>query len=329
MSDDMQFSAPRLTVVVLNYRTPNLTIDCLHSLVSEVVSLPGTHVVVVDNASNDGSVERIQQAIIAEHWSDWITLMPLDHNGGYAAGNNAAIRSALASEAPSEYILLLNPDTVVRPGAISALINFMDKHPQVGIAGSRLEDPDGTPQRSAFRFPSLLSELNDGLRLGVVTKLLSNWIIAPPVPEAACQTDWVAGASMIVRRQVFESIGLMDEKYFLYYEEVDFCLAARRAGWPCWYVPESRVVHLVGQSSGVTDTKRKPKRRPTYWFDSRRRFFVKNYGWWYAILTEIVWASSFTFWRIRRVIQRKPDTDPPNFLKDFLLNSVLVKGVEI
>jgi hypothetical protein len=89
------------------------------------------------------------------------------------------------------------------------------------------------------------------------------------------------------------------------------------------------VVHYVGQSSGVTDTKIKPKRRPTYWFDSRRRFFVKNYGWWYAILTEIAWASGFALWRLRRIIQAKPDNDPPNFLKDFVLNSVLVKGGEI
>jgi N-acetylglucosaminyl-diphospho-decaprenol L-rhamnosyltransferase len=174
-----------------------------------------------------------------------------------------------------------------------------------------------------------LSELDGGLRLGFVTALLSPWIVAPPVSETACQTDWVAGASMIIRRQVFADAGLMDEKYFLYYEEVDFCLAARRAGWPCWYVPESRVIHFVGQSSGVTDTKIKPKRRPTYWFDSRRRFFVKNYGWWYALLTEIVWTLSYGLWRVRRAVQRKPDEDPPNFLIDFLRNSVLVKGVEI
>lgn len=328
MFDTQQMNRPQLAIIILNYRTPKLTVDCLHSLVEEVTSLPDIRVIVVDNASNDGSVEIIQTAVTTENWN-WVTVLPLDHNGGYAAGNNAAIRSLLASDQPPNYVLLLNPDTVVHPGAVSALVNFMDKHPQVGIAGSRLEDPDGTPQRSAFRFPSVLSELNDGLRLGVVTQLLSKWIVAPPVSEVACQTDWVAGASMIVRHQVFDTIGLMDEKYFLYYEEVDFCLAAHRAGWICWYVPESRVIHFVGQSSGITDTKQKPKRRPAYWFDSRRRFFVKNYGWAYAVLTELVWASSFAAWRLRRVIQRKPDDDPPNFLQDFLLNSVLMKGVEI
>jgi N-acetylglucosaminyl-diphospho-decaprenol L-rhamnosyltransferase len=160
-----------------------------------------------------------------------------------------------------------------------------------------------------------------------VTQMLAQKVVPIlPVTEAIQQVDWVAGASMIVRRQVFETAGLMDEKYFLYFEEVDFCIAAKNAGWTCWYVPESRVVHYVGQSSGVTDTKRKAKRRPAYWFDSRRRFFVKNYGWSYAVLTEIAWASGFALWRVRQVIQQKPDDDPPNMLGDFILNSVLLKG---
>lgn len=326
----------RLFIVIVNYRTANLTIDCLRSLVSEVceaepvhgASLPKTRVVVTDNASGDSSVEQIQTAIETEGWGDWVTLKPLERNGGFAYGNNAAIRPVLASPNPPPYILLLNPDTIVRPGALTALVDFMDEHPDVGIAGSRLEDPDGTPQRSAFRFHSILSEFEFGLRLGVVSKLLANWVVAPPVSDEVGLTDWVAGASMIVRREVFEAAGLMDEDYFMYYEEMDFCLQAKKAGWSCWYVPQSHVVHLVGQSSGVTDTKRPPKRLPQYWFDSRRRYFLKNYGWLYTALADIAWASGFAFWRLRRVIQGKPDSDPPNFLSDFLRNSVLLKGSE-
>ncbi len=318
-----------LLVVILNYRTPGLTIDCLRSLVDEVRSLSGTHVIVTDNASGDGSVEQIQAAIDTQGWSEWATLLPLEYNGGYAFGNNAGISLGLNSTNQPPYFILLNPDTVVRPGALKALVDFMDEHPHVGIAGSRLEDPDGTPQRSAFRFPTILSELDSGLRLGIVSKLLSKWVVAPSPPEETCQTDWVAGASMIVRREVFESVGLLDEKYFLYFEEVDFCLQAKKSGWPCWYVPDSRVVHLVGQSSGVTDTKRPPKRLPTYWFDSRRRYFIKHHGWLYAALTDVVWFSSFLVWRWRRVIQRKPDTDPPQLMSDFLLNSVFLKGGQV
>lgn len=322
-------SSLRLLVVILNYRTPSLTIDCLRSLAGEVRSLFGTRVIVADNASGDGSVEQIQAAIDFEGWGEWASILPLEHNGGYAFGNNVAIATALRSPLPPPYFLLLNPDTIVRPNAIQMLVDFMEEHPEIGIAGSRLEDPDGTPQCSAFRFPSILSELDSSLRLGVVSKLLSKWVVAPPVSEETCQSDWVAGASMIVRREVFESVGLLDEKYFLYFEEVDFCLRANKSGWPCWYVPNSRVVHLVGQSSGVTDTKRPPRRLPKYWFDSRRRYFLKNHGWLYATLADAAWFFGFVLWRWRRVIQHKPDLDPPKLLSDFLFNSVFLKRGQV
>ncbi|AFY77766.1 putative glycosyltransferase [Pleurocapsa sp. PCC 7327] len=308
----------KVLIVIVNYRTPTLTIDCLHSLANEVESLPNLSAIVVDNDSGDGSIEQIETAIKTQGRSHWATILAAERNGGYAYGNNLAIRPALASSHPPDYILLLNPDTIARPAAIKTLVDFMEQHPQVGIVGSRLEDPDGTPQHSAFRFHTLLSELESGLRLGVVSRLLSKWIIAPSVSEVACQTDWVAGASMMIRREVFESIGLMDEEYFMYYEEVDFCLQAKKAGWSCWYVPESRVVHLVGQSSGVTNTKIPPQRRPQYWFDSRRRYFLKNHGWMYAALADFLWLFGFILWRVRRVIQRKPDPDPPYLLEDFL-----------
>lgn len=315
-----------LLVVIVNYRTANLTVDCLESLVDEIKALPGTQVVVTDNDSGDDSVEKIAAAIARNQWQDWVELMPLERNGGFAFGNNAAIRPPLEKGELPPYVLLLNPDTVVRSGALKELVEFMEKHPQIGIAGSRLEDPDGTPQQSAFRFPSFLSELDYSLRFGPISKLLNRWTLALPVSDTPHPTDWVAGASMIIRRQVFEAIGLIDENYFMYFEEVDFCLRANRAGWPCWYVPESHVVHLVGQSSGVTDTKRPPKRMPTYWFDSRRRYFLKNHGWIYAVLADTAWIVGFSLWRGRRRIQRKPDTDPPKYLSDFLINSVFVKG---
>ena len=133
---------------------------------------------------------------------------------------------------------------------------------------------------------------------------------------------------MMIRREVFESIGLMDEEYFLYYEETDFCLQAKRAGWSCWYVPDSRVMHIAGQSTGVTDRNAAPKRLPQYLFDSRRRYFVKNHGFVYAVCTDLVWSLGYTAWSIRRVIQRKPDTDPPYFLADYLRNNVLFKAVQ-
>lgn len=323
-----RLSSPSLLIVIVNYQTPQLVVDCLQSLQPEIQSLANIRVVVADNDSRDGSVVILQRAIASHQWHDWVTLRALDHNGGFAVGNNVVIRPALASTHPPDYIWLLNPDTVIRPGALHTLLEFLESHPQVGIAGSRLEHSDGTPQHSAFRFHSIWSELDQGLRLGLVSKVLSRWILAPPISETAIPIDWLAGASMVVRRQVFEQIGLMDEGYFMYYEEVDFCLRAQQAGWPCWYVPESRVVHLVGQSSGVTGQQAHHQRRPQYWFESRYRYFRQHHSRMYAVLTDMAWLFGFSLWQMRRWIQRKPQTDPPMLWQDFFRNSALIRRGE-
>ena len=327
MSDTIQInSLTRLLVIILNYRTAQLTIDCLQSLVHEVHALPGTQVVVTDNDSQDGSVEQIKAAILGNGWEDWVALQPLPFNGGFAMGNNAAIRIALQMPQPPDYFLLLNPDTLVHPGALTELVGFMNKHPEAGLVGSRLENPDGSPQHSAFRFPSILSELDYGLRLRLASQLLKRWEVAPPISEKVCKTDWLSGASLMVRHEVFRSVGLLDEQYFMYYEELDFCLQAHKLGWHCWYVPQSRVIHLVGQSSGVNNS---AKRRPQYWFNSRRRYFLKNHGWVYASIVDATWLISFIVRRLRQIIQRQPNTEPPFLLTDFWANSIFLKGRQL
>lgn len=131
--------------------------------------MPGTHVAVCENGTEDNSAERIQKAITDNGWGSWCTLTAINPNLGFTGGNNVIIRPALQTADAPEYVLLLNADTVVRPNAFKALVDFMDQHPKAGIAGSRLEDPDGTPQCSAFRFQSPISEFEAGLRLGVVS----------------------------------------------------------------------------------------------------------------------------------------------------------------
>lgn len=308
----------KLLIVIVNYKSVDLTTDCLASLQPQLTDVPGARVAVVDNASNDGSVELLTGIANARGWNEWLTFRALPSNDGFAAGNNAAIDRALKSDDPPDYVILLNPDTIVREGAIRTLVDFLDANPKVGIAGSRLEDPDGTPQRSAFRFHSVASELESGLRIGYVSKLLEKSVVAPPPPEGICQTDWVAGACMIVRRSVFDAVGLMDEGYFMYFEEVDFCLRARHAGWSTWYVPTARVVHLIGQTSGVTDVKSAPRRRPPYWFASRRRYFRKNHGLAKTVLADLAWAIGFSMHKLRSVVQRQPSKDAPRLLSDFL-----------
>jgi N-acetylglucosaminyl-diphospho-decaprenol L-rhamnosyltransferase len=313
-------------VVIVNYRTPELTVNCLRSLVPDLPFLPNTQVIVVDNDSGDDSLEVIQQAIVAEGWGDWATLLPSNHNGGFSYGNNVAIRLALNSDNPSDYIWLLNSDTEIRSGALHRLLEFMQTRNHVGICGSRFEEPDGTVWPIAFRFPSILSELENGFRLGVVSQLLSSWKVAQVMTDQPRQMDWLPGASLLIRREVFETIELMDEGYFLYYEETDFCLQAARYGWECWYVPNSHVMHLAGQSTGVTTPTDRPKRLPQYWFNSRRRYFVKNHGRLYAAIADTVWFLGFASWRGRRLIQRKPDTDPPSLLQDFVRNSAVLNS---
>jgi N-acetylglucosaminyl-diphospho-decaprenol L-rhamnosyltransferase len=310
----------KVLIVIVNYRTADLVIDCLGSLEDEVRALEGcqVRVVVADNASEDNSVPRLRTAIRDQGWSDWASIQPLERNGGFAFGNNAAIRPALDSDVAPDYFWLLNPDTVIRSGALAAMITFLETHPEIGIGGCRLEDPDGSPQRSAFRFPSVLGSLEDGMRLGLVSRLLEQWVFAPPVQNEPGPTDCVAGASMVIRRAVFEAIGLLDENYFMYFEEVDFCLRARRAGWSCWYIPSSHVVHLVGQSSGITGKDSHRKRLPRYWFEARRYYFRKHLGRLGTLVADLAWSLGFLSFRIRQQLQGKPDREPPYLLRDFV-----------
>ncbi len=318
--------AVRLVVSIVAWRGAELTIDCLRSVEPEVLSLGNCHVFVVDNDSQDGAAERVSRAILEYGWSSWVTFIQAPSNRGFASGNNIAIRAALATYPAAEYFLLLNPDTIVRPEAFRILRDFMVEHPDVGIAGGRSENLDASPQHCCFRFPNPASELCAYLRTGVFDRLFNRFLTRIGIPEQPCQVDWVSGAHMMIRKAVIGDIGLLDEGYFLYYEETDFTLRAKRAGWGCWHVPASRIVHLVGQSSGVTVRDQRPKRRPAYWFEARRRYFVLNHGRLYTAFADVLVMAGYLFWRARRLLQRSPNTDPPYFLRDFIRHSAIFNG---
>src|SRR5262249_28277019 len=148
-----------------------------------------------------------------------------------------------------------------------------------------------------------------GFRLGVVSRLLAPWLVSAPMPATASPVEWVSGASMIIRREVMGAIGMLDEGLYTYFDDIDYCMNAKRAGWPTWYVPESRLIHYGGASTGVP---RRENRRPAYWFQSRRRFYLKNYGALRTALIDAAFLSGFALWRLRRRIQGKPDSDPPH-----------------
>lgn len=309
---------PQLCIVIVNYRTAVLAVDCLRSLSAQADNSGRTRVIVADNASGDGSTECLAAALADNGWSGWAEVLALPRNGGFAYGNNAGIAAALGSTCPPDYVLLLNPDTLVRPGAISALVDFMEAHPQAGIAGSLLENDSGGVDCSAHRTPSPLGELDGAARLGPLSRLLQRHAVSPPVRSAAHECDWVSGASMIIRREVIAGIGPMDEGYFLYFEEVDFCCRARASGWSVWYVPQSRVLHLEGASTGI---RAGAKRRAAYWYDSRRRFFVKHHGVCGLLLADLLWAAGRLSFLLRCALgmtRQGLHADPQRFMLDLL-----------
>lgn len=319
----------KLLVVIVNYKVTDLTIDCLRSLAPEVGALPDAHVAVCENGTGPDAADRLAEAIRRENWGKWVSLTVLRENRGFTGGNNAVLRPAMDALDPPQYFFLLNADTIVRAGALKALLDFMDAHPKAGIAGSRLENPEGVPRSTAFRFFTIASEFDRAIRCGLISWLLRRWRGTAPLPEVPTTTDWTSGAALMVRREVFRDVGLLDEGLYTYFDDVDLCLRARRAGWSTWVVVASRIVHLMGRTTGVTSRDARPKRRPAYWFQARRYFFLKNYGPFYTALLDAAWITGFALWRLRRWLQRKPETDPPHFLADFARHSVFCTGFQL
>jgi len=307
-----------ILVVIVNYRAAHLVVDCLASLASERQQQPDLRAVVVDNPGGDDSVGVLEEAIRSRGWQEWAELRPMPRNGGFAYGVNAGVQPALRGPKPPDAFLLLNPDTYARPGAITALVDYLKQHPEAGMVGSRLEDADGTVQHSRFRFPSLASELDNGLNLGFVHCLLRRWNTCPPLVDTPHEIDWLSGACMLIRREVFERTGPFDEEYFLYFEELDFVRRAANLGFRSWYVPASRVVHLVGQSTGVTVRDRRPGRVPEYWFASRSRYFRKHHGRFGKFVIDVAFASGRALSLLLRWLRRRPNQAPPHFWIDFV-----------
>ena len=309
-----------VAVVIVTYRTAELTIACLRSVQEERQASKAITVraVVVDNASGDAAV--IRSALEAEGWQSWVTLIEAPVNGGFAYGNNLGAQHAYAEKSP-DYVYVLNPDTEVRPGAIGSLVRFLEASPQVGIAGGSFEHLDGRLWPIAFRFPTIFSELSHGLQIGIVSRLLQRWTVAWPMIQLNQPTDWICGAAMMIRPAVFDRIGGFDENYFLYFEETDFCNRARQAGYATWYVPESRVMHIMGQSTKVTDEKAVLQRFPAYWFQSRRRYFAVTFGVVHAMVIDLVAVLANCLGLMKRLALRRPSV--PYYIRDLIKHSVL------
>lgn len=305
-------------VVIVNYRTPEMVLQCLASLAAEREQVPGLRVSVVDNDSGDGSIARMHQGIEELDASAWAEVRDHGRNPGFGAGNNLVLRETLAAEDVADFFLILNPDTEVRPGALSTLLAWCAEHPEAAIVGPRTESTAGTPDRTAFRFPGFLNALSDGLRFGPVDRLLARWVTAPPPRAEAHPSDWVSGGCMFIRSEVLQQVGIFDETFFLYFEEIDLCHRALRHGHRTWYLPEAVIMHWAGASTGIATEGRGRKRMPGWWFASRRHYLRNFHNPLYVLACDLAFVTTRSLWQLRAWITRIPPTDPPHFLWDFL-----------
>jgi GT2 family glycosyltransferase len=252
-------AATDLSIIVVNWNTCRLLEACLQSVEAARHDL-SVEVFVVDNGSTDGSVDLVRQRFPA------VELIANASNRGFSAANNQAVERARG-----RYLLLLNSDAAVETDALPTLVAYADEHPEAGVIGPKLLNPDGTLQPSGGRFPTPAST--------VASLLGMNWLTGRPHYgtkrdyDRPAEVDEVSGAAMLIRRGVIDQIGGLDEGFAWGYEDVDFCLRARRAGWRVSYVPAARVVHQWGASQRLAPA-------PTILkaIAGRRRYFEKHYG---------------------------------------------------
>lgn len=235
----MQCSAT-VSVVIVSWRTRDALRDCVESVKrQEEVSL--SQIVVVDNASGDGSAE-----MVAAEFPD-VRLIRNPDNRGFAAACNQGMRLADGS-----YILLLNPDTIVPPGTLAKVVRFADTHPESAVVGCRVVRPDGTLEHTCFRFPDVLSVTISAFaldRLFPKSRICGRQFMTWWQRDSVRCVDVVTGSFMLVRGAAVEQVGLMDERYFMYAEEADWCYRFKQAGWKMTFTPDANIVHLSSQSS--------------------------------------------------------------------------------
>ena len=307
-----------ILISIVNYRTPDLAVAALGAIAEEAIARGDVMAVIVDNASSDGSPEKIAEGIAELGGPEgWAELLDRDVNDGFAAGNNAAIaRYRERHGSTPDIAWLLNPDTIAEPDALGALVRFLNARPKAGIVGGRVLSPDGSANHSAFNFPSPTGELLAALQLGPLTRAFARHDVAIPIPDAPMRVDWVEGSHMAIRGAVIDAIGPMDTGYFLYFEEVDYCARAADAGFETWHDPSSRVVHIGGQATGITGAATGIGRRPRYWFASRARFFSGRYGKAGLARANALWLLGWPIGSLWEMIRGRPRNAQPGLWRD-------------
>lgn len=267
-----------LHIIVVNYQTPELTLNCLASVEAQRADFPDKflHVTLVDNASPDGSGQWLAQQIQQRCWSDWVTMLTLDENRGFAGGNNAAI-----NDGPHcEFLLFLNSDTIVHPDCLATCVHRMRDEVDIGALTCRLLNEDGSIQNSVRKFPTPPRMVVGALGLPWKLPRLFGWAnLEDPGWDRATErqdVDWIGGAFLMVRRDLIDRIGGFDESFFFYGEDIELCHRIHRAGYRCVHEPTVATTHLGGGSSDATllDT----DMRSRYRRDGRRLVYTRLYG---------------------------------------------------
>ncbi|GAB4535527.1 MAG: glycosyltransferase family 2 protein [Anaerolineae bacterium] len=274
-----------LSVVIVNWNVCDLLRRCLLSLSRAGSNLPSSisaEVIVVDCASSDGSVEMVRREF------PWVRLIASQENLGYTRGNNLGM-----AEACGRYALLLNPDTELVGDALANMVHYIDRHPTVGVLGPALRYPDGALQSSRRRFPTLATAFCE-------STLLHQWFPNNRVarryhmadrPAGLVQpVDWLVGAALLIRREAWQRVGPLDEGFFMYFEELDWCRRCRSDGWEIHYFPDAEIIHYEGKSSEQVATAR------TIRFQrSKIRYYHKYYGAGWAMAIRVFLLGTFAF----------------------------------
>ncbi len=238
-------SSPDLSVLIVNWNVRDLLRDCLRSIDAGRGGL-ALEVIVVDNASADGSAGMVAAEF------PWVMLIPCAENVGFARGNNIAL-----ARARGRALLLLNPDTVIVGDALPALLATLATQPDVGVVGPQLLNADGSVQSSRRRFPTLLTGYFESTWLqGLAPGLLRRYYALDLPDDAPADVDWLMGACLLLPRAVYDDIGSLDEGYFMYSEELDYCRRVKATGRRVVYYPAAQVIHHAGQSSDQAVTAR-------------------------------------------------------------------------
>jgi N-acetylglucosaminyl-diphospho-decaprenol L-rhamnosyltransferase len=258
-----------LSIVILSWNVCDLLRQCLKSVardrpLSADHPLLATEIIVVDNASSDGSAEMVRA-----EFPD-VRLIANQANRGYTGGNNDGTAAAIG-----RYVMILNPDTRVLDDALAALVSYADVHPDVGVVGPQLLNSDGSVQSSRRRFPTLITGLFESTWLEPLAprNVLQRYYVLDQPDDAIQEVDWLFGACFLVRREVIQQVGALDEGFFMYSEEMDWCRRIRQAGWKVVYLPEAQVIHYGGKSSDQVAAQ-----RHIYFQTSKVRYFRKHHG---------------------------------------------------